>query len=315
MVRPSARVGKGAPGAAVRAPMRAAAVAPLLALGLAVAACGSTSSAGPTTTAGKASTDTRPRTQQPAAGYDPASSPYPDTDATSTVPAGPPAADPSVVGPPAPASASPVLAATVQAWTTMAWTIYAHTDKVDAGAGTYQFDCVGATNYFLSVGAPAANRVMRTALGIGAAYVPRPQAMAGYFAALPAGGNGSWTPARPMAAVAPGDIIAVPPRAGTTSRVTPSSWPGRRSCWPTGTTPSWSTTRRRRPTAPATPGPGTRATGPCRRTPPIPSGRPSGLGHGTIMIAPTASGAPGTLYWSVDGPEYGGQLEIAAPRT
>ena len=293
-----------------------ATVATVLALGLALAACGggATSSAGPTTTVSKAAADTRSRTQQPAPGYDPDSSPYPDTDATSTVPAGPPAADPSVVGPPAPASASPVLAATVHAWTTMAWTIYAHTDKVDAAAGTYQFDCVGATNYFLSVGAPQANQVMRTALGIGKAYVPRPQAMVQYFAALPAAGNGSWTPARTMAAVAPGDIIAVPPRAGTDESGHALIVAGPPLLLANGDYALLVYDSTATPHGPSD----TRTWDPRNRPLPAnathPNGRPSGLGHGTIMIAPTASGAPGTMYWSVDGPEYGGQIEIAAPR-
>jgi hypothetical protein len=208
-----------------------------------------------------------------------------------------------------------VLDATVQAWTTMTWTIYAHTDKVDAAAGTYQFDCVGATNYFLSVGAPAANRVMRTALGIGAAYVPRPQAMAGYFAALPAGGNGSWTPVRTLTAVAPGDIIAVPPRAGTAESGHALIVAGPPLLLANGDDALLVFDSTATPHGPSD----SRTWDPRNRPLPAdathPNGRPSGLGHGTIMIAPTASGAPGTMYWSVDGPEYGGQLEIAAPHT
>jgi hypothetical protein len=296
----------------VRPGRRLAVAASVVALSLGLAACGGTSATPATTTT--ASVAGGPSSQQPAPGYDPDASPYPDTDATPAPSSGGPEPSPSVVGPPAPASASPVLAATIHAWTTMTWTIYSHTDREDAAAGTYQFDCVGATDYFLSLGAPAANDAMRASLHIGARYVPRPQAVADYFAALPTGGNGRWVPARIMAEVRPGDIIAVPPRAGTDESGHALIVAGPPLLLANGDYALLVYDSTATPHGPSD----TRTWDPRNRPLPAnathPNGRPSGLGHGTIMIAPTASGAPGTMYWSVDGPEYGGQIEIAAPR-
>jgi len=270
------------------------------------AACGSSSDNESSSTASSYA-------QQPASGYNPSSSPAPATDTATSAPSGSPTPDPSIVGPAANPSSSPVLAAVVHAWSTMTSTKYAHHDVVDAGAGTYQFDCVGMTNYFLSVSAPAANAALRSALGIGAHYVPRPAAMASYFAALPSAGNGRWTPVRQITDIRAGDIIAVPPRPGTaeTGHALIAGGPPRQLSNGDVALLVWDST--------ATPhGPSdTRLTDPRNR--PIaasadhPGPRPSGLGRGTVMVAPTATGAPGQLFWSVDGPSYGTQVEIARP--
>ena len=75
-----------------------------------------------------------------------------------------------MVGIASPVSAAPVLAAVASAQKTMTWTVYAHRTKVDAATGRYQFDCVGMTNYILGVAAPSANNAMRSALGISAGH-------------------------------------------------------------------------------------------------------------------------------------------------
>ncbi len=273
------------------------------------AACGGPAPrSSPTTTAAPPSLS-----QEPAPGYDPNASPAPASDVTSPLPPGTTPQNLKVSGPPSPPSASPVLAAVVHAFSTMTWTVYAHHDVVDRDAGTYQFDCVGMTNYFLSLGAPADNAALRRALGIGAHYVPRPAAMAGYFAALPDGGNGAWTPVRHMAEITGGDIIAVPPKPGTSEsgHALIAGGPPRRLPDGAYALLVWDSTATAH-------GPGdTRLTDPRNRPlPPTaahPQPRPSGLGRGTIMLAATATGAPGQLYWSIDGPAYGTQVEIARP--
>jgi hypothetical protein len=246
--------------------------------------------------------------QQPTPGYNPDSSPAPDTDTVVD-----PSADVNLVGPPATAAGSPVLAAVIHAWTTMTSTIYSHHDVVNTAAGTYQFDCVGATNYFLAEGAPAANLAMRTALGIKADYVPRPAAMASYFAQLPSQGNGHWTPVRQLQGIGPGDIIAVPPAPGTTEAGHALIVAGNPITLANGDVAVLVYDSTATPHGPSD----TRNWDPRNKelapTTARPEGRPSGLGQGTVMIAPTSTGAPGQLHWSVGGVTYGATVEIAMP--
>jgi hypothetical protein len=249
--------------------------------------------------------------QQPSPGYDPNSDPFPGADTTTTVHAGGTTPADSIVGPAAPGYSSPVLGAVIQAWQTMDWTIYAHHDVVDATAGTYQFDCVGMTNYFLSVGAPAANQALRSKLGIGKHYVPRPAKMARYFASLPTAGNGSWIPVRRVTAIQGGDIIAVPPKPGTRQSGHALVAAGRPLPLGNGDYALLVYDSTGTPHGPAD----TRLTDPHNRPlPPTkarPYPRPSGLGSGTIEIKPGSGGTPRTMYWSIDGPAYGAALQIA----
>ena len=251
--------------------------------------------------------------QQPSPGYDPNWDPFPGADTTTTVVAGATTPSDSTVGPAAPGSSSPVLGAVIQAWQTMDWTIYAHHDVVDATAGTYQFDCVGMTNYFLSVGAPAANQALRSKLGIGTHFVPRPAAMARYFAALTTKGNGWWTPVRKVTAIQGGDIIAVPPKSGTCQSGHALVAAGRPLRLDNGDYALLVYDSTATPHGPSD----TRLTDPHNRPlPPTtarPYPRPSGLGSGTIEIKPGSSGTPRTMYWSIDGPAYGAALQIARP--
>lgn len=251
--------------------------------------------------------------QQPSPGYNPNSDPFPGADTTTTVRANGTTPTDSIVGPAAPGSASPVLRAAIHAWQTMDWTIYAHHDVVDASAGTYQFDCVGMTNYFLSVGAPAANQALRSKLGIGNHYVPRPVSMARYFASLPPAGNGSWLPVRQVTDIQGGDIIAVPPKSGTHQSGHALVAAGKPLLLTNGDYALLVYDSTGTPHGPAD----TRLTDPHNRPlPPTkarPYPRPSGLGSGTIEIKPGSGGIPRTMYWSINGPAYGAALQIARP--
>lgn len=101
----------------------------------------------------------------------------------------PPSAN--IVGPPSASSASPVLAQVIKAWTTMKSTLYSHRySQRDSSTGIYQFDCVGATNLFLTLGAQHANGAMRKALHIRPGFAPKPAQEASYLAGLPAAGTG-----------------------------------------------------------------------------------------------------------------------------
>jgi hypothetical protein len=268
----------------------------------------------PPAAAGTTTTTTGPGfSQQPSPGYNPNSDPYPSADTTTRVAIGRSTPVASIVGPAAPGSSSPVLGAVIDAWQTMDWTIYSHHDVVDATAGTYRFDCVGMTNYFLSVGAPAANQAMRSELGIGKHYVPRPAAMANYFAALPIKGNGSWTPVRQITAIRGGDIIAVPPKPGTSQSGHALVAAGTPLLLANGDYALLVYDSTATPHGPAD----TRLTDPHNRPLPPTATRPypraSGLGSGTIELKPSPTGSPSAMYWSIDGPAYGARLQIARP--
>jgi hypothetical protein len=212
-----------------------------------------------------------------------------------------------VVGPAASPSASPVLAAVIGAWETMTWTRYAHHDVVEPAAGRYQFDCVGMTNYFLSVAAPGANDALRSALKVEPALVPTPAHVASFFASLPAAGTAAWLPVRRVSAIAAGDVIAIPPASpGEAGHAAVAAGPPLRLAdggyamlvYDSTSTPH---------------GPGdTRAWDP--HNAPGPNGRPSGLGSGTIELLASSAGVPEHMLWSVGGSRYGAPVQIARPR-
>jgi hypothetical protein len=223
---------------------------------------------------------------------------------------------PHVVGPPSASSASPVVAQVIKAWTTMKSTLYTHKySQNDGKTGIYNFDCVGATNYFLGLGAPNANNAMRKALNIRRGFAPKPAQEASYLAGLPAAGNGLWKPARSIAQIKAGDLIAVPPVSTLEPGVDPKE-PGH-SMMVAGPPVAlsdgsyallvWDSTG-----VPAHGPSDTRNWDPLNQ-PLAGTTRASGLGQGTIQITATASGAPDRMHWSVGGAFYGGQLQIAQP--
>lgn len=114
---------------------------------------------------------------------------------------------PTVVGPAVPA-VGPVITTVAHAWDTMSWTLYNHHPRVDAAAGRYQFDCVGMTNYFLSVAAPTANDDLRATEGIPEHYVPRPDKVLDFIRGLPAAGTTTWRPVLALSDIQAGDLLA-----------------------------------------------------------------------------------------------------------
>jgi hypothetical protein len=237
-----------------------------------------------------------------------------DVDAPTVTPAGSQVPGPTVVGVQSPNTSNALVDAVYTTWQTLAWTLYSHHDRENAKTGYYQFDCVGATNYFLSVADPNANNALLSAEKIKAHYVPTPLRVADYLASLPAGGTSLWNPVTRASRIGPGDIIAVPPAPG-------SSEPGH-AMMTAG------------PAVPLTNGDyavlvfdSTAAPGhgpfdsrrwdtrdqPLPNVPNKPPDRKSGLGYGTVEVTVTSNGAPRNILWSVGGSEYGGQIEIAQP--
>lgn len=221
---------------------------------------------------------------------------------------------PSVSGVQSPKNSNPLDEAVYSAWQSMVWTLYSHRDVVSASIGRYQFDCVGATNYFLSVADPAANAALRSAEHIRPDFVPTPARLASYLASLPTAGSSFWKPIRLASQIGPGQIIAVPPAPG-------SSEPGHAMITAGPPVPLtngdvavlvFDST--------AAPGHGaldsrrwdTRDQ-PLPNVPNKPPDRRSGLGYGTVEITVSPTGAPQGILWSVAGSPYGGQIAIAQP--
>ncbi|MGO8871438.1 MAG: hypothetical protein ACLQPH_08550 [Acidimicrobiales bacterium] len=204
--------------------------------------------------------------------------------------------------------------AVYSAWQSMIWSLYSHHDVVNSTTGHYQFDCVGATNYFLSVADPNANNALRSTEHIGAHYVPTPARLTAYLASLPAGGTSLWKPVTQASQIRAGDIIAVPPPPGSTEPghammtggpavpltngdfavlvFDSAAFPGHGSL----DSRRWDTRDQ-----------------PLPNVPNKPPDRKSGLGFGTVEVTVSSTGAPQNMLWSVGGSEYGGQIEIAHP--
>ena len=238
----------------------------------------------------------------------------PVVNAPTTMPSAPETPGRAVIGVQSPETVAPLLSAVATTWHSMTWTLYSHHDRENAVTGRYQFDCVGATNYFLSLATPQANDALRTTEHIGAHYVPTPLRLADYLASLPAGGTSLWRPVTQASAIGPGEIIAVPPAPGSSepghsmmtagpavpltngnfavlvfdSTAAPGHGPG--------DSRRWDTRDQRLPN-----GPGKSA------------GQRSGLGYGTVEVTVSPSGAPQNILWYVGGYEYGGQIQIAQP--
>jgi hypothetical protein len=268
--------------------------------------------------AGTATTATTTPSSSTGGGTDTTVDPDPvsiyDVDAPTALPGGPVAPGPSVIGVLAPKTSDPLEDAVVTAWETMSWTLYSHHDTVDATAGRYQFDCVGATNYFLSVADPAANDALRTAEHIGTGYVPTPLRLADFLGSLPPGGTSTWRPVDQASAIGPGEIIGVPPAPGSTeaghammtagpavpltdggyavlvfdSTAEPGHGPGDSRRWDSRDQPLPDVAGK-------------------------PADRKSGLGYGTVEITTSPTGTPEHVLWSVGGTVYGGQIEVAQP--
>jgi hypothetical protein len=235
-------------------------------------------------------------------------------EAPTTAPSEPQTPGPAVIGVQSPNTTNALINSVYTTWKTMVWTLYSHHDIENATTGHYQFDCVGATNYFLSLATPNANDALRTAEQIGKFYVPSPTRLTAYLASLPPGGTSLWKPVLRASQIGPGEIIAVPPAPG-------SSEPGHAMMTAGPAVPlsngdyavlvfdstafpghgpfdsrRWDTRDQPLPNA--------------RNKPP---NRKSGLGYGTIEVTVTPTGAPQNILWSVGGPEYGGQIAIAQP--
>jgi hypothetical protein len=103
-------------------------------------------------------------------------------------------------------SSSPVFQLVAQTWQTMTFTEYTHKHYVEnTSTGVYDFDCVGAVNWFLSQAAPQAQQAMYQSIGVRPKHVPRPTQMYDYLSSSQS--SGSFTQVTTPSAISPGDVL------------------------------------------------------------------------------------------------------------
>jgi hypothetical protein len=88
----------------------------------------------------------------------------------------------------------------------MTFTEYTHKHYVEnTQTGVYDFDCVGAVNWFLSQAASDAQQAMYQSIGVRPKRVPTPSQMYNYLSS--AASNGSFTQVTSPGAITPGDVL------------------------------------------------------------------------------------------------------------
>jgi hypothetical protein len=115
-----------------------------------------------------------------------------------------PAPATTIVGAPAPSS-NPVFALASRTYRTMTSTSYSHAYTESTSTGVYDFDCVGAVDWFLSQAAPAAKTAMAKAEKIRTGYVPTPAKMYAYLSSKRSKKN--FTRVRQVSNIQPGDVF------------------------------------------------------------------------------------------------------------
>jgi hypothetical protein len=202
----------------------------------------------------------------------------------------------TIVGPPAPSS-NPVFAFASRTYRTMTATSYSHHYSENTSTGVYDFDCVGAVDWFLANAAPKAKAAMSRAEHVRPRHVPTPTKMYDYLSS--SASRQHFTRIRHASNIQPGDVFILEggvnhdnnPFAGHAMIAASGPLLLSDGTWavtvydstgdPHGADDSrrWDTR-----TQPSQANPNTLH---------------SGLGFGTIQIHTTASGAPTRMSWSV----------------
>jgi hypothetical protein len=223
--------------------------------------------------------------------------------------------DPAVRATAAPVN-GPLLGEAVHEYSTMTATRYQHRNREDAAAGTYFYDCVGFVTYALAQAAPTARTTIIDTYKIAPGRVPSPKKYVQLFGTL----NGSqpgWSPVRSVADLQPGDVVAWAYDDATSSNEPGHDHAASGHAFVVGGAPQASGSRSYLVTvwdSTGTPhGPNdTRRTNP--KNLPGPSGKPSGLGTGTVRIDAAADGSIATVHWSPDsGPVPAAHFAMGRP--
>lgn len=195
-----------------------------------------------------------------------------------------------------PAPGSVTAANAYGVWGTMTATRYQHDDRSNILAGTYYVDCVGWTTLLLTHAAPQATASLRERTGVkNPGRVPTPLRYAVFFRGLTERPAQGWRAVVRVSDVRAGDILAWQPETNNPDEkghAVVAAGPAQKQADGTYALAVVDST--------GTPhGPDdTRRTDP--RNLPLPDGRPSGIGIGTIGIVVAAkTGAPVSIMWSL----------------
>ena len=207
-------------------------------------------------------------------------------------------------GVPAPGSAVAQLAK--REFETMKTTLYQHKTQVDVAAGDYRFDCVGFVSHALKKAAPEAWASAFKTLGLAKGRIPSPGGYRKFFAGLAEKPQPGWEPVLQVSALRPGDVVAWEYKTERSSghaviigaapvKVPDGSW----------TVEVYDSTSSRHAND-------TRAKDPRAQVLAV-TGKPSGLGHGTMaFVADPATGVLVGYRWSPTGKQR--KVPIAAGR-
>jgi hypothetical protein len=176
-------------------------------------------------------------------------------------------------------------------FTTMTTTMYQHRTRVDREAGSYEYDCVGFVSYALRQAAPQAWATVFKATGLTKGHIPSPSLYRSFFAGLAAKPQPGWEAVAKVSDLRPGDVVAWEHKTETSSGhavlIGSTPLPLANGLWSVEVYDSTSAPhsddsrpKDRRAQAQAT------------------TGRPSGLGHGTMLfIADPANGTLTGVAW------------------
>lgn len=192
----------------------------------------------------------------------------------------------------APAASGPLFDEATNEFKTMTTTLYQRKKRVNRVAGSYRYDCVGFVSYALKRAAPQAWDSIFKATGIAKGPSPKPWRYREFFASLAKKPQRGWVSVAKASELLPGDVVAWEQKTKSASghAVVIGSAPvlGSDGTWLVEVYDSTSSPH----------GDDSRLND--HRAEVLAStGRPSGLGHGVmVVIADPASGALTGFRWS-----------------
>jgi len=175
----------------------------------------------------------------------------------------------------------------------MVSTVYQYQTKVDRGAGSYQYDCVGFVSYALKRATPQAWATVAKATGIAKGRIPSPAKYRTFFAGLAERPQPGWIAVTKASELRPGDVVAWEHKTATSVGhavvIGSNPIPGPDGSWLVEVYDST-----------ASPHSDDSRPNDQRAQMLDSTGRRSGLGHGTmVFMADPATGALTGLRWSV----------------
>lgn len=191
------------------------------------------------------------------------------------------------------ATPAPLYREATNQFAAMRSTLYQHKTQVNRSAGSYRYDCVGFVSYALKQAAPEAWNSVAKATSLAKGRIPSPPRYRAFFASLAASPQPGWAAVTNAYELKPGDVVAWEHRTARASghAVIVGSVPEKSpdgsllvEVYDSTSSPHSEDSRRSDPRA-----------GVLQVT-----GRPSGLGHGRMVLVPDpATGALIGLRWGL----------------